>query len=76
MLKTIPITTDPEIQGGIPCFTGTRVPVRSLFDVLKHGRSIDYFISQFSTVTREQVEAVLGQSRTAAGESKLRDFIR
>jgi len=63
MLSTLPITSDPEIQGGIPCFSGTRGPVRSLFDALKHGRSIDYFLSQFPTVTREHVEAVLGTSR-------------
>jgi uncharacterized protein (DUF433 family) len=57
------ITNDPEIQGGIPCFTGTRVPVRSLFDALKRGRSIDYFLSQFPTVTRQQVDAVLATTR-------------
>jgi uncharacterized protein (DUF433 family) len=59
MQSSIVITTDPEIQGGIPCFSGTRVPVRSLFDALKRGRPIDYFLSQFPTVTREQVLAVL-----------------
>ena len=53
------IVIDPEIQGGVPCFAGTRVPVRSLFDALKHGRSIDYFLEQFPTVKRIQVEAVL-----------------
>ena len=50
---------DPEILGGTPCFAGTRVPVRSLFDHLAGGYSIDYFIYQFPTVEREQVEAVL-----------------
>lgn len=56
------ITIDPDIQGGTPCFAGTRVPVRSLFDALKHGRTIDYFLSQFPTVKPEQVEAVLDRA--------------
>lgn len=66
------ITIDPEIQGGTPCFAGTRVPVRSLFDALKHGRSIDYFLSQFPSVTPEQVQAVLdraGEMVSAAGHA-------
>lgn len=59
MSHDFPITIDPEIQGGTPCFAGTRVPVRSLFDALKHGRTIDYFLSQFPAITAEQVAAVL-----------------
>jgi uncharacterized protein (DUF433 family) len=57
------IAVDPEVQGGTPCFAGTRVPVRSLFDALKHGRSTDYFLTQFPTVTAEQVRAVLDRAR-------------
>lgn len=53
------IKTDPEIMHGTPCFAGTRVPVESLFDHLKHGYNVDYFLYQFPTVAREQVEAVL-----------------
>jgi len=44
---------------GTPCFAGTRVPVKSLFDHLEGGYTIDYFLSQFPTVSREQVLAVL-----------------
>jgi uncharacterized protein (DUF433 family) len=57
-----PILVDPEIQGGTPCFAGTRVPVRSLFNALKRGRSVDYFLSQFPAVKREQVEAVFDRA--------------
>src|SRR5579884_1111508 len=53
------IRIDPEIQGGTPCFAGTRVPVKSLFDYLARGRSLDYFLQQFPSVTREQVAEVL-----------------
>jgi uncharacterized protein (DUF433 family) len=56
------ISIDPDIQGGTPCFAGTRVPVRSLFDALKRGRSVDYFLSQFPAVTREHVEAILDRA--------------
>lgn len=56
------IKIDPEIQGGTPCFSGTRVPVKSLFDALSRGRSVDYFLEQFPTVAREQVLEVLEQA--------------
>jgi uncharacterized protein (DUF433 family) len=54
-----PIDVDPQRLGGTPCFTGTRVPVASLFDHLRLGHTVAYFLEQFPTVTREQVEAVL-----------------
>jgi uncharacterized protein (DUF433 family) len=54
-----PIKIDPEIMGGTPCFAGTRVPIKNLFDLLAHGRTLDYFLEQFPTVTREQATAVL-----------------
>lgn len=57
------ILVDPEIQGGTPCFGGTRVPVKSLFDALERGRSIDYFLEQFPSVGREQVRAVLREAQ-------------
>lgn len=44
-------------------FAGTRVPVESLFDYLKRGRSIEYFLEQFPTVQRGQVEQVLEEAR-------------
>jgi uncharacterized protein (DUF433 family) len=57
-----PITIDPEIQGGTPCFSGTRVPAKSLFDYLARGRSLDYFLEQFPSVTRAQAIQVLEQA--------------
>jgi uncharacterized protein (DUF433 family) len=51
--------SDPEILGGTPVFKGTRVPVKSLFDHLKAGDSIEVFLDGFPSVTREQVLAVL-----------------
>ena len=57
------ICSDPETLGGTPVFVGTRVPVRSLFDHLQAGDSIDGFLEGFSSVRREQVIAVLEASR-------------
>jgi uncharacterized protein (DUF433 family) len=59
MVKASPITIDPEVQGGTPCFTGTRVPVKSLFDYLARGRSLEYFLEQFPTVRRDLATEVL-----------------
>ena len=53
------INQDPEIHGGTPVFTGTRVPVKALIDHLKAGESLDYFLQGFPSVSREQVIAFL-----------------
>ena len=58
-----PIQSDAEIVHGQPCFTGTRVPVRNLFDLLARDRTIEYFLQQFPTVRREQVLAVLRMAK-------------
>lgn len=49
----------PEILGGTPVFVGTRVPVRSLFDYLEAGETLEEFLHQFPSVNREQTIAVL-----------------
>ena len=51
--------SDPDILGGTLVFKGTRVPVRSLFDHLKAGDSIEVFLDGFPSVKRSQVLAVL-----------------
>jgi uncharacterized protein (DUF433 family) len=53
------ISSTPDIMGGTPVFTGTRVPVATLFDYLEAGKSIDDFLEGFRTVRREQVIGVL-----------------
>lgn len=55
--------SDPEILGGTPVFVGTRVPVRSLFDYLEGGDSLDEFLRQFPSVKREQAVAALDLAR-------------
>jgi len=54
---------DPEILGGTPVFVGTRVPVKTLFDYLEAGDSLEIFLDEFPSVTREQVVAALELAR-------------
>ncbi|XGW00193.1 MAG: DUF433 domain-containing protein [Leptolyngbya sp. BL-A-14] len=56
------ISVSPDIMGGTPVFTGTRVPVQTLLDYLKGGESIDDFLDGFPSVTREQVIALLEEA--------------
>ena len=53
------ISIDPEVLSGQPVFKGTRVPVESLFDHLEAGVSLDEFLDDFPTVTKEQAVAAL-----------------
>ncbi len=53
------ITIDKDILGGQTVFKGTRVPVESLFDHLEAGVSLDDFLADFPTVTKEQAVALL-----------------
>jgi uncharacterized protein (DUF433 family) len=59
-------TSNPDVLGGTPVFAGTRVPIESLFDYLSRGRTIDYFLEQFPTVRREQVETMLNEAKSRA----------
>jgi uncharacterized protein (DUF433 family) len=57
--KEIPIRVDKDILSGTPVFEGTRVPVSALLDNLEVGVSLDEFLENFPTVTREQAIQVL-----------------
>ncbi len=57
------VHSDPETLGGTPVFVGTRVPVQSLFDYLEGGETLDEFLRQFPSVTREQALAALDLAR-------------
>ena len=53
------ISIDPEVLAGQPVFKGTRVPIETLFDHLEAGVSLEEFLGDFPTVTREQAIATL-----------------
>ncbi len=57
------VEIDREKLGGTPVFRGTRVPIQNLFDSLETGESLDQFLEQYPTVSREQVLAVLEESK-------------
>jgi uncharacterized protein (DUF433 family) len=65
MAKQSLITIDPEILGGTPVFTGTRVPVKTLFDYLEDNYSLDEFLECFPTVSHEMAHRILEQSKDA-----------
>lgn len=58
-----PITRDPEVMHGTPVFRGTRVPVKTLFDYLENGDSLDDFLEGFPTVSRALAAQVLEESK-------------
>lgn len=57
------VVSDPEILGGTPCFRGTRVPVDSLIDYLEAGDSLDEFLDNFPSVSREAAIAALEEAK-------------
>jgi uncharacterized protein (DUF433 family) len=59
------IHSDPEILGGTPVFVGTRVPFRNLIDYLERGHSLDEFLDEFPSVSREQAIAALEAAHEA-----------
>jgi len=62
MAKSV-ISRSPEVMGGTPVFSGTRVPVQTLLDYLEAGESIDDFLAGFPSVNREQVIEFLEQAK-------------
>ena len=69
--KQVPISADPEVMGGLPVFTGTRVPVSALLENLEAGVSLDEFLDNFPTVSREQAVSVLAFLRTELNDLSL-----
>ena len=64
-MRSAVVKIDPDILGGTPCFAGTRVPVKTLFDYLEGGDNLDAFLDEFPSVKREQAVALLEESRQA-----------
>jgi uncharacterized protein (DUF433 family) len=55
----LPVHSDPEVLGGVPVFAGTRVPAHTLFDYLADGNSLDEYLDNFPSVSREQAIRLL-----------------
>lgn len=69
--KDIPITVDPDVLSGTPVFTGTRVPVSALLENLEAGVSLDEFLDNFPTVTRDQAVGILKHFRSELNDISL-----
>jgi uncharacterized protein (DUF433 family) len=57
------VVKDPEILGGIPVFRGTRVPFKNLLDYIEGGHTLDEFLEEFPSVTREAAIAALEHAK-------------
>jgi uncharacterized protein (DUF433 family) len=65
------IEVNPNKMSGTPVFRDTRVPIRNLFDCIEEGETIDQFLDQFPTVSREQVNGILELSKERLLESEV-----
>ena len=62
-VKSKMVSSDPDILSGIPCFTGTRAPVKTLFDYIEGGETLAEFLDDFPTVSLEMAIALLEEAR-------------
>lgn len=69
--KDVPIRVDREIMSGTPVFSGTRVPVSALLENLEAGISLDEFLENFPTVSRDQAVRVLEHFRSELNDISL-----
>lgn len=61
-MTTSAVHSDPEILGGVPVFIGTRVPLRNLIDFLERGYTLEGFLDEFPSVSREQAVSALEEA--------------
>lgn len=63
-LPTNVVVRDPDVLGGTPVFRGTRVPFQALLDYLEGGQTLDEFLDDFPTVSREIAVHALEHAKT------------
>ena len=66
VMKHSVVSCDPEVMGGTPVFSGTRVPIQTFIEYLEAGDSIDEFLEGFPSVTWDQVIAFLKETERTA----------
>jgi uncharacterized protein (DUF433 family) len=62
-MKSLVVTSSPDVMGGTPVFAGTRVPVETFLDYIEGGESIEDFLEGFPSVSRDQVIAFLEEAK-------------
>ncbi|MDB5222492.1 MAG: hypothetical protein JWN83_1159 [Chitinophagaceae bacterium] len=65
------INIDPETMGGTPVFTGTRVPVQTLFDYIEGGDDLDEFLDDYPSVTKNAAIQVLEMAKRTLTTEKV-----
>lgn len=71
LTNDLPITIDPEIMSGTPVFRGSRVPVAALLENLQAGVSLDEFLENFPTVSKDQAVRILEHFRSSLNDISL-----
>jgi uncharacterized protein (DUF433 family) len=69
LMKRAIVCRSPDVMGGTPVFSGTRVPVQTLLDYLEAGESIDEFLAGFPSLTRQQVIEFLEAAKDSLVEA-------
>jgi uncharacterized protein (DUF433 family) len=69
MIRSTVFHSDPEILGGTVVFKGTRVPLQNLIDYIEGGYTLDEFLDDFPSVTREQAIRGLDEARNLLTET-------
>lgn len=72
-MKYGPINIDPEVMGGTPVFSGTRVPIQALFDYIGTGETLDEFLENFPSVNKESAIGVLRMAERSITTEKILD---
>lgn len=62
-MDTSLVSRNPEVMSGTLCFTGTRVPVKNLFDYLEGASTLEDFLEDFPSIPRNKAVAVLEAAR-------------
>ena len=72
------VSIDKEVLGGTPVFTGTRVPIQTLFDYLEGGDSLEEFLDDYPSVTKANAVEVLEMAKQTVTTEKVlnENFIR
>ena len=58
------ITRDPDVMGGTPVFRGTRVPFQTFLEYIEAGQTLDDFLDDFPTVTRDAAVRALEYAKS------------
>jgi len=67
-MDTSLVSRDPEVMSGALCFKGTRVPVKNLFDYLEGASTLEDFLEDFPSISRELAISVLEAARARLAE--------